>query len=146
MGRPKGSKNKSTVSKEPKKRFSLSDESLSDELDSVTDVESSITEDVSVTENNNFEPLCNEEENIPPTLKKKGKAVKTYPVCPRCGKETYLDLIRLDTNLITGMASTHRDHPRFVKVCRACCEALSDVLDKWLGTYPTKWENRSEGF
>lgn len=75
------------------------------------------------------------------------KQLEKFKTCRKCGGKIISDPYRVDTNLICGLVSTHRLHPRYVELCKDCAKALSDLVDNWLGeNYPTKWENNEGGY
>lgn len=96
------------------------------------------------TDWDNFE-FENEDPPVASRMRSKSSE-KKVSVCKRCGEELIVAPCRVDTNMIAGRVSTHREHPRFVTICMKCATELSEVVDKWLGNYPTKWEDHSDGY
>ena len=105
MGRPKGSKNKSTVEKE-----------ISFEADNV---------DNSV-DNLGIENV----DKIEVEVKSRGKQ-KEYRKCDRCDKEIYCDPCKIDTNMLTGKAEYWRNIPRRLSICNECAKELSNLVEKF---------------
>lgn len=106
MGRPKGSKNKSTIEKE-----------LSSQVKTV----------------NNPVDNVDEMENVDKTeaeVKPRGKQ-KEYRKCDRCSKEIYCEPWKIDTNMLTGKAEYWRNIPRRLSVCNECAKELSDLVEKF---------------
>lgn len=128
-GRPKGSKNKSTLLKE--------------ENTTTTTTTDTVVENFAEPEN---EPEVETEEGTsmdgvienPPEAEKKNTSPKVkknnMPMCSRCGKEIKTTPYRLNlTYLSGGVASWHRytadDKPI---LCKECASELSGIIDKWL--------------
>lgn len=74
-----------------------------------------------------------------PSSTKKLKQIKPVDLCKRCGDILNESPYRIDTTILTGLPDYHREHPRFVKLCRKCCIELSEQVDNWLGSYPKKF-------
>ena len=172
MSRPKGSKNKKTLElekeKAKEKEITVSiNEQTSLQIDmennsgGVNKEKNTSPENIKILpenyentspENNFDQPLSEDnfeyENELPPEpsrMRSKSNEKKVN-VCKRCGKELIVTPCRIDTNMIAGRVSTHREHPRFVTICMECATELSEVVDKWLGDYPTKWEDHSDGY
>ena len=170
MSRPKGSKNKKTLEleKEKAKEKEIT-VSINEQTSLQIDMENNsggvnkekntspenikiLPENYTSPENNLDQPLSEDnfeyENELPPEpsrMRSKSNEKKVN-VCKRCGKELIVTPCRIDTNMIAGRVSTHRGHPRFVTICMECATELSEVVDKWLGDYPTKWEDHSDGY
>lgn len=120
------------------------------ELEKIKEKETSLPTDIGnnpggVNEDeNNFE-FENEDPPVAPRMRSKSSEKKAS-VCKRCGEELIVAPCRVDTNMIAGRVSTHREHPRFVTICMKCATELSEIVDRWLGEYPTKWEDSSDGY
>lgn len=106
MGRPKGSKNKSTIEKE----LSSQVETVNNPVDNVDKIENV--------------------EKVEVEVKPRGKQ-KEYPKCDRCGKEIYCEPWKIDTNMLTGKAEYWRNIPRRLNICSECAEELSDLVEKF---------------
>ena len=147
-GRPKGSKNKTTITKEevnvkiedgnftPEEQETYAKMLKKNSVDTGINVNNIMSgtevgvedEDTSmegVIEN----PPETEKKNISPNVKK-----NNVPVCSRCGKEIKTTPYRLNlTYLSGGVASWHRytadDKPI---LCKECASELSGIIDKWL--------------
>lgn len=175
MSRPKGSKNKKTLELEKEKAKEMTI-SINEETSSQTNMENNlggVNEEKNTSPKNiknlpeNYENTLPEniltednsthssdegdfeyENELPPEpsrMRSKSNE-KKVSICKRCGKELIVTPCRIDTNMIAGRVSTHREHPRFVTICMECATELSEVVDKWLGDYPTKWEDHSDGY
>lgn len=153
MGRPKGSKNKSTLEKEKKGRFTLSEKTNPLENGKVlakfefpeqfeepsetaleAPVSDSIPEEVN-TQGEVESPSHLEQQPAVTTtkIKSKGKEKKLEGTpCERCGKLIYSEPKKIDTNILTGTADYYRNATRFVRMCNPCCDELSQMVDKWL--------------
>ena len=152
MGRPKGSKNKSTLEREAREReereereektteYKKSDKQ-SIKLSPGADVESEPSVYLGEGENGSERPLegITEVEGKGES-KTRGKPRKSsLPQCERCGAEIPGDPLKLDTNLLTGKADYHRESRRYVRLCNKCSCELSELVDRWL------WDSRKGG-
>ena len=144
MGRPKGSKNKSTLEREAREREDKEKEKETAECKNIdkqsiklspgADAESEPSVYMGEGENGSERPLegvtrveTGEE------VKAKGRAKKSsLPQCERCGAEIPGDPLKLDTNLLTGKADYHRESRRYVRLCNKCSCELSELVDRWL--------------
>lgn len=106
MGRPKGSKNKSTIEKE----LSSQVETVDNPVDNVDKIENV--------------------EKVEVEVKLRGKQ-KEYRKCDRCGKEIYCEPWKIDTNMLTGKAEYWRNIPRRLSICSECAKELSDLVEKF---------------
>lgn len=91
---------------------------------------------------NDGDELVNVDKLVPPisiSSTKKIKQTKPVDLCKRCGDILNESPYRIDTIILTGLPDYHREHPRFVKLCRKCCVELSEQVDNWLGNYPKKF-------
>ena len=105
MGRPKGSKNKSTIEKEISFKADNVDNSVNNvKIENIDKIEAEV--------------------------KPRGKQ-KEYRKCDRCGKEIYCEPWKIDTNMLTGKAEYWRNIPRRLSVCSECAEELSDLVEKF---------------
>lgn len=140
MGRPKGSKNKSTLLKQ---RFTLSDplENFSKNSNNSPPTEQNKEEVCNHTPDNeqkildqNFKENNNKkEEDLAETpVKEKSKKEEKGNICECCKKRVLYDLYRVDTNVLTGKADYHRSTPRYVKICNDCANNLSKLVENWL--------------
>lgn len=149
MGRPKGSKNKSTLERETREREER-------EVDKNIDNESINLSQESISESQPSVYLGGEEngserttegiveveskEGVKEESKAKGKSKKSsLPLCERCGGEILGDPLKLDTNLLTGKADYHRESRRYIRLCNKCSNELSELVDRWL------WDRRKGG-
>ena len=152
MGRPKGSKNKSTLEREAREREEREEreektteckniDKQSIKLSLGADVESEPSVYLGDGENGSERPL----EGIMEVegkgeSKTRGKPRKSsLPQCERCGAEIPGDPLKLDTNLLTGKADYHRESRRYVRLCNKCSTELSELVDRWL------WDSRKGG-
>ena len=103
MGRPKSSKNKSTIEKEASFQVETVDNPV-----------------------NNVENADKVEVEIKP----RGKQ-KEYRKCDRCSKEIYCDPYKIDTNMLTGKAEYWRNIPRRLSICNECAKELSNLVEKF---------------
>lgn len=106
MGRPKGSKNKSTIEREVLPQVDSGDNS-----------------------GNNVDKIGNVEK-VEVEIKSRGKQ-KEYRKCDRCGKEIYCEPWKIDTNMLTGKAEYWRNIPRRLSICNECAKELSDLVEKF---------------
>lgn len=162
MSRPKGSKNKKTLEKElqaqdNKLKKNEWKPSVSPETKDSKAIEQKQNDPKQVStsyieENTDFVQYPNQTNKNPKTEldylnKLDKKQLDKLKECKKCHGKILADPYRIDTNLIAGLVSTHREHPRYVDLCAKCAKELSDVVDNWLGEdYPTKWEDNSNGY
>ena len=147
-GRPKGSKNKTTIIKEevnvkteegnftPEEQETYAKMLKKNSVDTGINVNNIMSEAEVGAENEDTSmegvienPPEAEKKNITPKVKK-----NNAPVCSRCGKEIKTSVYRLNLTYLTGgIASWHRytaeDKPI---LCKDCAIDLSNVIDKWL--------------
>lgn len=166
MGRPKGSKNKKTLEKEQK--FHLVDtkttptkvewkpsipaptkdsKQAEEDLNNLKQASTPFIEEKTdfVQYPNQTNKHADNEQNYLSKLDK--KQLDKLKECKKCHGKILADPYRVDTNLIAGLVSTHREHPRYIDLCSKCARELSDLIDNWLGEdYPTKWEDHSNGY
>lgn len=155
MGRPKGSKNKSTLEREARERKEKGKEKEKEKettenkksdkqsinLSPGADVESESSVYLGEGENGSERTLeeITEVEGKGES-KTRGKPKKSsLPQCERCGAEIPGDPLKLDTNLLTGKADYHRESRRYVRLCNKCSTELSELVDRWL------WDSRKGG-
>ena len=149
MGRPKGSKNKSTLEREAREREEKEKETAecknidkqSINLSPGADVESESSVYLGEGENGSERTLegITEVEGKEES-KTRGKPKKSsLPQCERCGAEILCDPLKLDTNLLTGKADYHRESRRYVRLCNKCSCELSELVDRWL------WDRQEGG-
>lgn len=145
MGRPKGSKNKSTLEREAREREERKEreektteckksDKQSIKLSPGADVESEPSVYLGEGENGSERPLEGiEEVEGKSESKTRGKSRKSsLPQCERCGAEIPGDPLKLDTNLLTGKADYHRESRRYIRLCNKCSCELSELVDRWL--------------
>lgn len=106
MGRPKGSKNKSTIEKETLSQIEIVNNPV-DNVDKIENVE-----------------------KVEVEIKHRGKQ-REYRKCDRCGKEIYCEPWKIDTNMLTGKAEYWRNIPRRLSICSECAKELSDLVEKF---------------
>lgn len=143
-GRPKGSKNKTTITKEEVNVKTEEGNFTPEEQETYAKMLDKNSIDTGINVNNIMSEAEDEDtsmdgviENPPPTEKKNtSPKVKknNVPVCSRCGKEIKTTPYRLNlTYLSGGVASWHRytadDKPI---LCKECASELSGMIDKWL--------------
>lgn len=169
MSRPKGSKNKKTIENEKRIKNEnitvwrvkkVEDETVENDTNAentpsgeceknlpLNDEKNMGAEEKENPKETNWDNFEYENELPPEPSRMRSKSnEKKVSVCKRCGKELITAPCRIDTNMIAGRVSTHREHPRFVTICMECATELSEMVDKWLGDYPTKWEDHSDGY
>ena len=157
MGRPRGSKNRTTLEREAREREekereqeretteSKKSDKQSIKLSPGADVESEPSVYMGGDENGperTLEGITEVEgkDESKTDSKTKGKPKKSsLPLCERCGAEIPSDPLKLDTNLLTGKADYHRESRRYVRLCNKCSSELSDLVDRWL------WDKRKGG-
>lgn len=159
MGRPKGSKNRSTLEREAREREEREgrEEKEKETAERKNIDKQSIKLSPGADVELNPSVYLGEGENGPErtlegvtgvegemegksTSKSKAKPRKSsLPQCERCGAEILGDPLKLDTNLLTGKADYHRESRRYVRLCNKCSTELSDLVDKWL------WDRRRGG-
>ena len=155
MGRPKGSKNKSTLEREAREREEKGKEKEKEK--ETTECKNIDKQSIKLSPGANveFEPsvyMGEGENGSERTLeeitevegksesKTRGKPKKSsLPQCERCGAEIPGDPLKLDTNLLTGKADYHRESRRYVRLCNKCSTELSELVDRWL------WDSRKGG-
>lgn len=157
MGRPKGSKNKSTLEREAREREEKEKETAecknidkqSINLSPGADVESESSVYLGEGENGSERTLegitevegeMEDKREDKSTSKSKAKPKKSsLPQCERCGAEIPGDPLKLDTNLLTGKADYHRESRRYIRLCNKCSTELSELVDRWL------WDSQKGG-
>lgn len=142
MGRPKGSKNRTTLEREARETVeSKKSDKQSIKLSSGAEKESNPSVYLGDGENGSERVLEGATEAEDKTESKtKGKVKKSsLPQCERCGAEIPGDPLKLDTNLLTGKADYHRESKRYIRLCNKCSSELSELVDRWL------WDRRKGG-
>lgn len=161
MGRPKGSKNRSTLEREARKREEKARETTerknidkqSIKLSPGANVESNPSVYLAEGENGSERTLegitevggetedkRGDESDSNSNAKSKVRPRKSsLPQCERCGAEIPGDPLKLDTNLLTGKADYHRESKRYIRLCNKCSTELSELVDRWL------WDRRKGG-
>ena len=162
MSRPKGSKNKKTLEKElqaqdnklkknewkpsvnPETKDSKATEQKQDKAKQASTLYIEEKTDF-VQYSNQTNKNAESEQNYLKKIDK--KQLDKLKDCKKCHGKILADPYRIDTNLIAGLNSAHREHPRYINLCRKCARELSDLIDNWLGEeYPTKWQDHSDGY
>ena len=145
-GRPKGSKNKTTITKEevnvkteegnftPEEQETYAKMLEKNSIDTGINVNNIVseTEVGAEDEDTSMEGVI---EN-PPEAEKENTSSKVkknnVPVCSRCGKEIKTSVYRLNLTYLTSTPPWHRniadDKPC---LCKECANGLSDLIDKW---------------
>ena len=157
MGRPKGSKNKSTLEREAREREEKGKEKEQEQERETAENKKSDKQSINLSPGADVESessvyLGEGENGSERTLegitevegkgesKTRGKPRKSsLPQCERCGAEIPGDPLKLDTNLLTGKADYHRESRRYVRLCNKCSCELSELVDRWL------WDSRKGG-
>ena len=152
MGRPKGSKNRSTLEREARER-----EGREEKKKETAECKNIDKQSIKLSPGADVEPypsvyLGESENGSERTLegimevegkgesKTRGKPRKSsLPQCERCGAEIPGDPLKLDTNLLTGKADYHRESRRYIRLCNKCSTELSELVDRWL------WDRRRGG-
>lgn len=67
-----------------------------------------------------------------PKKVKKETKIKPTCQCEICGKDIFSDPMKIDVNILTGMAEYWRSSKRYIKSCGDCCKELNKVIDDWL--------------
>ena len=115
MGRPKGSKNKSTLLKEEKTK---------------------VKTEVKIEANTEVKKVpASEEKKITPTSEKNSSPSKSIAAkyeCELCGKPIYDSPRVIRCTELTGFALYHRSIQDQYKVCNECGKEFNDVVEKWL--------------
>ena len=146
-GRPKGSKNKATITKEevnvkiedgnftPEEQETYAKMLKKNSVDTGINVNNIVseTEVGAEDEDTSMEGVI---EN-PPEAEKENTSSKVkknnVPVCSRCGKEIKTSVYRLNLTYLTSTPPWHRniadDKPC---LCKECASELSGIIDKWL--------------
>ena len=142
MGRPKGSKNKSTLERETREREEKEKETAecknidkqSIKLSPGADVESEPSVYLGEGESGSERMLegIAEVEGKDESKTRSKPRKSSLPLCERCGAEILGDPLKLDTNLLTGKADYHRESRRYVRLCNKCSSELSELVDRWL--------------
>lgn len=155
MGRPKGSKNKSTLEREAREREEKEKEKekgkeitecknidkQSIKLSPGADVEPEPSVYLGEGENGSERPLEGfiEVEGKGESKTRSKSRKSSLPQCERCGAKILGDPLKLDTNLLTGKADYHRESRRYIRLCNKCSCELSELVDRWL------WDSRKGG-
>lgn len=127
MGRPKGSKNKSTLIKETKEK------EKKDNPFAWNETIQKLTEDkkIQLNEASLTTGIVHFEEQKEFT-EIKNKKKDNYPKCDRCGCDIYCGPIKIDTDTLTGKGEFWRSLPRKVQLCDKCAKELSDLIKEFL--------------
>lgn len=112
MGRPKGSKNKSTVVKD---KTNAKTESKKAPINTTVETTNS-TETTEV-------------KKVPKT---ESKSISAKYECELCGKPIYDSPRIIRCTELTGFALYHRSIQDQYKVCNECGKEFNDVVEKWL--------------
>lgn len=112
MGRPKGSKNKSTVAKD---KTNAKTESKKAPINTTVETTNS-TETTEV-------------KKVPKT---ESKSISAKYECELCGKPIYDSPRIIRCTELTGFALYHRSIQDQYKVCNECGKEFNDVVEKWL--------------
>lgn len=115
MGRPKGSKNKSTVAKD---KTNAKTESKKAPINTTVEITDSI-ETTGITE-------------VKKVPKTESKSISAKYECELCGKPIYDSPRIIRCTELTGFALYHRSIQDQYKVCNECGKEFNDVVEKWL--------------
>lgn len=112
MGRPKGSKNKSTVAKD---KINAKTENKKAPINTTVE----ITDSIETTE-------------VKKVPKTDSKSISAKYECELCGKPIYDSPRIIRCTELTGFALYHRSIQDQYKVCNECGKEFNDVVEKWL--------------
>lgn len=112
MGRPKGSKNKSTVAKD---KTNVKTENKKAPINTTVE----ITDSTETTE-------------VKKVPKTDSKLISAKYECELCGKPIYDSPRIIRCTELTGFALYHRSIQDQYKVCNECGKEFNDVVEKWL--------------
>lgn len=112
MGRPKGSKNKSTVVKD---KTNAKIENKKAPINTTVE----ITDSTETTE-------------VKKVTKADSKSISAKYECELCGKPIYDSPRIIRCTELTGFALYHRSIQDQYKVCNECGKEFNDVVEKWL--------------
>lgn len=112
MGRPKGSKNKSTVVKD---KTNAKTENKKTPINTTVET----TNSTEITE-------------VKKTPKIDSKSISAKYECELCGKPIYDSPRIIRCTELTGFALYHRSIQDQYKVCNECGKEFNDVVEKWL--------------
>lgn len=112
MGRPKGSKNKSTIAKD---KANVKTESKKTPINTIVETTNS-------TE-------ATEVKKVP---KADSKPISAKYECELCGKPIYDSPRIIRCTELTGFALYHRSIQDQYKVCNECGKEFNDMVEKWL--------------
>jgi len=112
MGRPKGSKNKSTVAKD---KTNVKTENKKAPINTTVE----ITDSTETTE-------------VKKAPKTESKLISAKYECELCGKPIYDSPRIIRCTELTGFALYHRSIQDQYKVCNECGKEFNDVVEKWL--------------
>lgn len=112
MGRPKGSKNKSTVAKD---KINVKTENKKAPINTTVE----ITDSTETTE-------------VKKAPKTESKLISAKYECELCGKPIYDSPRIIRCTELTGFALYHRSIQDQYKVCNECGKEFNDVVEKWL--------------
>lgn len=112
MGRPKGSKNKSTIAKD---KINVKTESKKVPINTTVETANS-------TE-------ATEVKKVPKTV---SKSISAKYECELCGKPIYDSPRIIRCTELTGFALYYRSIQDQYKVCNECGKEFNDVVEKWL--------------
>lgn len=115
MGRPKGSKNKSTVAKD---KTNVKTENKKAPINTTVEITDSI-ETTEITE-------------VKKAPKTESKLISAKYECELCGKPIYDSPRIIRCTELTGFALYHRSIQDQYKVCNECGKEFNDVVEKWL--------------
>ena len=119
-GRPKGSKNKSTIQKENVKQISKIEEPIQNSLIFLTDINDSVADNIQTLEEKT-------------TVKTAEKPLKNNGICDCCNQPIYTTPINIPLTYLTGKASWHRNcKVDRLKLCSDCSKELNELVDNWI--------------
>ena len=141
-GRPKGSKNKTTITKEEVNVKTEEGNFTPEEQETYAKMLEKNSIDTGINVNNIMSEAEDEDTSMegvienPPEAEKENTSSKVkknnVPVCSRCGKEIKTSVYRLNLTYLTSTPPWRRnvadDKPC---LCKECANGLSDLIDKW---------------
>ena len=125
MGRRKGSLNKSTIAK-----MKMLEEVKIVQDKNTTPISLSKEEEGISVQTTTEQPDWTERSNSVGRPKKDSKIKET--LCQRCKSPIASEPRKIDLNAVTGVAEYHRVVPRYIKLCNACTNELSLLVQNFL--------------
>ena len=126
MGRPKGSKNKSTIAKAEDKKTSINNTT-----NVINTTKNTGVKKVSINNPTNVANIT-EITDTKKALKIDSKSITAKYECELCSNPIYDSPRIIRCTELTGFASYHRSIQDRYKVCNECGKEFNDVVEKWL--------------